>query len=585
MMGAPPPPHPMQDPSPQPAPPNPVDPAAAPAAPERAPNFAEVLAEFESHGDNAGATGAAAPQPGEHRTGTVVSLREDVALIDIGAKAEGVLPLEVWRSQGPGTELEPGAAVEVIVEGRDPEGSFKLSPFTPDRPRNLEDARAAFQAGLILRGKVTGAIKGGLTVDVGMRGFIPLSKTGVRDPGELHKLVGQEIRCRIARDPSGDGDAPGNLILDRRTVVEQAHKEAQRATLEHMQEGDEVEGTVTSLTTYGAFVDVGGIDALLHISDLSWGRVAESAHLLALNQALRVKVLKVDRAKGRISVGLRQMSPDPWAGVAERFNVGDRVSGTVRRLSDFGAFVEVAPGVEGLIHISEMSWSRRVHKPGDMVQVGDTVEAVVLGVNAKDRRLSLGLKQALGDPWADAETKFRPGTVIEGRVRNLQQFGAFIEIAEGVDGMVHISDIAAERLAHPNAVLKVGDTVRAQVLELDVEKRRLRLGMKQLIPTPLETFITSHTVGETLSGRVVKAYPGRVQLDEGIEAACPSAAAPVRRIEEGTFAAKLRAASRTAPAVAPPEAPTGIELKSGEVRTFRITHLDPEHAKIEVEPA
>lgn len=560
----------MQEPSATPAP--------APDTSGSEPNFGEVLAEFESH-EHPGAAAAAAPQAGEHRTGTVVSLREDVALVDIGAKAEGVLALEVWRDQGPGTELAPGASVEVIVEGRDPEGSFKLSPFSPERPRNLEDARAAFQAGLIVRGKVTGAVKGGLTVDVGMRGFIPLSKTGVRDPGELHKLVGQEIRCRIARDPGGDSK---NLVLDRRSVLEQAHKEAQQQTLERLQEGDEVEGSVTSLTTYGAFVDVGGVDALLHISDLSWGRVAEAAHLLALNQKLRVKVLKIDRAKGRISVGLRQMTPDPWAGVSERLHTGDRVRGTVRRLSDFGAFVEVEPGVEGLIHISEMSWSRRVHKPGDVVQIGDTVETVVLGVNAKDRRLSLGLKQALGDPWADAETRFKPGTVLEGRVRNLQQFGAFLEIAEGVDGMVHIGDIAVERIAHPNERLKVGETVRAQVLELDVEKRRLRLGMKQLIPTPLETFIQSHAVGDELSGRVVKAYPGRVQLDEGIEAACPSAAAPVRRIEEGSFAAKLRAATKTAAPEAP--APSGIELKAGEVRTFRISQLDPEHGKIEVEP-
>jgi small subunit ribosomal protein S1 len=560
------------------------DPSATPApSPETSgsePNFGEVLAEFESHSEHAAvAAGTTAPQAGEHRTGTIVSLREDVALIDIGAKAEGVLPLEVWRDQGPGTELEPGASVEVIVEGRDPEGSFKLSPFNPERPRNLDDARSAFQAGLILRGKVTGAVKGGLTVDVGMRGFIPVSKTGVRDPGELHKLVGQEIRCRIAREPGAGGK---DLVLDRRSVVEQAHKEAQQQTLERLQEGDEVEGTVTSLTTYGAFVDVGGVDALLHISDLSWGRVAESAHLLSLNQTLRVKVLKVDRVKGRISVGLRQMTPDPWAGVEERLHTGDRVRGTVRRLSDFGAFVEVEPGVEGLIHISEMSWSRKVRKPGDVVQVGDTVETVVLGVNPKDRRLSLGLKQALGDPWADAETKYKQGTVVEGRVRNLQQFGAFIEIAEGVDGMIHIGDIAVERIAHPNERLKVGETVRAQVLEVDPEKRRLRLGMKQLIPTPLETFIKDHAVGDELSGRVVKAYPGRVQLDEGIEAACPSAAAPVRRIEEGSFAAKLRAATRTAVPEAP--APTGIELKSGEVRTFRITKLDTEHSKIEVEP-
>ena len=568
----------MQDSAATPSPETEITPevVTTPAAsePVAEPNFAELLAQYESQSETAG------PAMGERRTGHVVSVRDDVALVDIGAKAEGVLPLEIWRTHGPAIALEPGAAVEVIVEGRDPEGSFKLSPHSPDRPRNIEDARLAYEAGLILRGKVTGAVRGGLTVDVGMRGFIPQSKSGVRDPNETHKLVGQEIRCRIARAPKADDDK--NLVLDRRVVLEEEQKAIQQQTLERMQEGDVVRGTVTSLATYGAFVDVGGVDALLHVSDLSWTRVAEPSHLLALNQELEVKVLKIDRNRGRIAVGLRQMTPDPWAGVPERLTVGARVTGTVKRLSDFGAFVEVEPGVEGLVHISEMSWSRRVRKPGDVVQVGETVDTVVLGVSPKERRISLGLKQALGDPWADAETRFKPGSVVEGRVRNLQQFGAFVELAEGVDGMIHIGDISAERINHPNAVLKVGDTVRAKVLELELDKRRLRLGMKQLIPTPFEAFLANHAVGEELSGRVVKAYPGRVQLDEGIEAACPSAAPPVRKIEEGSLAAKLAAVWKTSTPAAPE--PTGVTLRSGEVRPFRITRLDPDHRQLDVEP-
>jgi len=562
----------MQD-SATPSPDASVPPAPAPEAADEA-SFAQLLEQYESQSESAG------PALGERRSGHVVNLREDVALVDIGAKAEGVLPLELWRSQGPGTELTPGEAIQVVVEGRDAEGSFKLSPYTPDRPRNLDDARTAFEQGVILRGKVTGAIKGGLTVDVGMRGFIPLSKTGVRDPADLHKLVGQQVRCRIARAPEEKG-----LVLDRRSLLEEEQRVAQQATLERLQAGDEVEGTVSSLATYGAFIDVGGLDALLHISDMSWTRLGDPAHLLTLNQPVRVKVLKIDREKQRISVGLKQLTPDPWAGVAERFQVGERVHGTVKRTSEFGAFVEVAPGVEGMIHISEMSWSRRVRKPEDAVQVGEIVEAVVLGVNPKERRLSLGLKQALGDPWADAETRFKPGTVVEGKVRNLQQFGAFVELAEGVDGMVHIGDISPERLAHPSAMLKLGDPVRAQVLELDVAKRRIRLGMKQLIPTPEEEFLNAHAVGDELSGRVVKAFPGRVQLDEGIEAACPSATPPVRKIEEGTLAAKLAAVWKSAPApvVEAPSTPA-VTLKSGEVRRFRITLLDLERRKIEVEP-
>lgn len=534
--------------------------------------FAQLLAQFDSQNDSAG------PAIGEQRTGHVVNLREDVALVDIGAKAEGVLPLQLWREQGPGTDLNPGEAIEVVVEGRDPEGSFKLSPFSPDRPRNLEQARAAFEAGRILRGKVTGVVKGGLTVDVGLRGFIPQSKSGVRNPDDMHKLVGQEIRCRIARAPEEK-----RLILDRRSLIEEEQQAAEQQMLERLQVGDEVEGTVASLATYGAFVDIGGVDALLHVSDMSWTRLGDPAHLLTLGQKLTVKVIKLDREKRRISVGLKQLTPDPWAGVPERYPDGAHIHGRVTRTTDFGAFVELEPGIEGLIHISEMSW-RRIRKPEDAVKVDETVEAVVLGVHKKDRRISLGLKQVLGDPWADAEIRFKPGTVVEGKVRNLQQFGAFVEIVEGVDGMIHIGDISPERIQHPNAVLKLGEVVKAQVLELDLAKRRLRLGMKQLIPTPLELFMAAHQEGEELSGRVVKAYPGRVQLDEGIEAACPSAAAPVRKIEEGTLAAKLAAVWKSnAPAVAEPE-PIGVTLKSGEVRKFRLTVLDPARHRIEVEP-
>lgn len=548
------------------------DPSSPPSQEEA--SFAQLLDLYAS------ANEAAGPAVGARRSGHVVNLSDDTALVDIGAKAEGVLPLELWRLQRPGVELTPGEAIEVVVEGRDPEGSYRLSPYAPDRPRNLEDARAAYEQGIILRGKVTGAIKGGLTVDVGMRGFIPQSKSGVRDPAELHKLVGQEVRCRIVHSPEEK-----SLVLDRRSLLEEEQRQAQEQTLARLQEGDEVTGTVTSLATYGAFVDLGGVDALLHVSDMSWTRIGEPAQVLTLQQPVRVKVLKIDRGKQRISVGLKQLSPDPWAGVPDRFHTGDRVRGTVRRTSEFGAFVELEPGVEAMIHVSEMSWSRRVRKPEDAVQVGEAVEAVVLAVNPKDRRIALGLKQALGDPWADAERRFVPGTVVEAKVRNLQQFGAFLEIAEGVDGMVHIGDISADRLQHPSDVLKVGDTVRAQVLELDLPKRRLRLGMKQLIPTPLETFLAAHALGEVISGRVVRPYPGRVQLEEGIEAACPTAAPPVRVIEAGTLAAKLAAVWKPAAAPAAPEPAPGITLKVGEVRRFRITKLDADQQRIEVEPS
>lgn len=559
----------------------PPDPAAlhpAPAADEA--NFAELLAQYEDRNESAG------PSAGERRTGRVVNVRDNVALVDVGAKAEGLLPLELWREIGPaGAPAEPAAGdtIEVVIEGRDADGSLKLSPFAPDRPRTLEDARAAFEQGIVVRGKVTGVIKGGLTVDVGMRAFIPQSKTGAPDTNALHKLVGQQVRCRIARMPE-----KGRLVLDRRSLLEEEQRACEQALLEQLREGDVISGRVRSLALYGAFVDIGGLDALLHVSDISWTRLAEPARMLSLGDELQVKVLKVDPQRRRVSVGLKQLTPDPWEHVLATYRTGDRVKGAVQRLADFGAFVELEPGVEGLIHISEMSWARRVRKAGDVVNVGDVVEAIVLGVNPAERRISLGLKQALGDPWQDAETRFKPGTIVEGRVRNLQPFGAFIEIAEGVDGMVHIGDLAPERLQHPSQVVKVGDTVRAQVLELNLAKRQLRLGMKQLAPTPFDEFVKDHQVGEVLTARVVRAYPGRVALADGVEAACPSAAPAERKIEEGTLAAKLRAVWK--PPTPPPDEvppPPKVQLKVGEVRKFRILKIEKAENKelIEVEPA
>jgi len=564
--------------APQPTPETPetvAQPTAAPAAEEQ--NFAQMLEQFESESEAAG------PKVGEHRSGTVVNVKDDVVLVDIGAKAEGIIPIDQVRTPEGAVELKAGDPLEVVVEGRDNEGSFKLSRFSPDRPRSVEDARAAFEEKLVVRGRVTGVVKGGLTVDIGMRAFLPQSRSGVRDASEMHKLVGQEIRARVARAPEKN-----NVVLDRRSLLEEEHKVAEDAALSRLQEGDVTEGRVKSLATYGAFIDLGGVDALLHVSDMSWSRLSDPAKVLSIGDAVQVKVLKLDREKRRISVGTKQLQADPWQDIEERFAVGARVTGTVQRLTDFGAFVELESGVEGLIHISEMSWSRRIHKPSEVLKKGDVVETVVLAVNAADRRLSLGLKQALGDPWDDAMERFKPGTVVEGRVRNVQPFGAFVELAEGVDGMIHIGDLAQERINHPSEKVKVGDTVKAQVLEIDREKRRIRLGVKQLLPTPMDEYITGHEVGQVVTGRVIKAFPGKVELDEGIVAACPSAVQPVKRIEEGSLAAKLAAVWKPAQEQQEEAAKLAegkVQLKAGEVRSFRLTVLNKEERHIEVEPA
>lgn len=538
-------------------------------------NFADLLAQY------GGEPAARGPATGDRLTARVVNFTDDAVLVDIGGKAEALVPIAQVRDAEGKLEVAIGDSIPVVVEGRDGEGNFRLSKLSPDRPRNLEDLKVAFENNLVIWAKVTGIIKGGFAVSAGERGFMPQSRSGVRDAGEMYKLVGQEVRCRIVREPHKK-----NLVLDRRVVIEEEEAQARHVTLDRLREGDRVRGAVRSLATYGAFVDVGGLDALLHVSDMSWTHLPDPGKLVAIGDTVEVVVLKVDAAKQRVSVGMKQLTPDPWAGVAERYQVGQRVRGTVLRTTDFGAFVELEPGVEGLIHVSEMSWSRRVRKPDDIVKPGEIVESVVLQVNTGQRRIGLGLKQALGDPWEDAATRYAPGTVIEGRVRNLQPFGAFLEIAEGVDGMIHIGDLSEERLKHPSEAVKVGDTVRVVVLELDREKRRLRLGLKQLAPTPADEFIQAHAVGDVLSGRVLKAYPGRIELGEGIEAACPSAAPPARRIEEGTLAAKLAAVWKPAqPAASAAVETPRFELKPGSVRQFRVVRLDAEHKAIEVEPA
>ena len=550
--------------------------AAASAPQEEDTSFARLLEQYSADAPASG------PKTGDRLEGVVVNITADAVLVDVGAKAEGFIPLEQARNAGGEVSLQPGERVPVIVEGRDAEGTLKLGVLHPDRPRNFEDLRLAHEEGRIVSGKVMGLGKGGLSVKFGEgRGFLPTARSGAHNQEEMHALVGQEVRARILRLEA----ARQSVVLDRRVVLEAERTAREQEVLARLHEGDELDARVSSLAHYGAFMDLGGIEALLHVSDMSWQHLENPAALVAIGDVLRVKILKLEPQKRRISVGLKQLARDPWEDVPNKYAPGQRVRGRVLRTTDFGAFVEVEPGVEGLIHISEMSWSRKQPRPADLVKPGEVVEAVVLQVKPEERRFSLGLKQALGDPWEEAERRFAPGSVVEGRVRNLQPFGAFVELTEGVDGMIHIGDLSEQRLKHPSEAVKLGDTVRVQVLEFDRGKHRIRLGMKQLAPKPADLYIAAHQPGEVVSGRVVKAYPGRVQLDEGIEAHCPSAAQPKPRIEEGTLAAKLSAVWKKPGAEPAPAAPAGVQLKSGETRRFRLTRLDAEARVIEVEPA
>ncbi len=450
----------------------------------------------------------------------------------------------------------------------------------------------AFAEKSIHLGTVTAVIKGGFSVDVGVRAFMPASRSGVRDAADMEKLVGQEIRCRIIKLDVTDED----VVVDRRAVAEEEERSAKDKFYSQMKEGEIVSGTVRSLTDYGAFVDLGGVDALLHVSDIAWGRVNKPADVLTVGQPVEVKVLKIasEGDKRRISVGLKQLQPHPWDAVSAKFTPGDRVRGTVTRLMEFGAFVELEPGIEGLIHISEMSWSKgKVRKTSDVVKPGEIVEAIILQVNPVEHRISLGLKQALGDPWAEVAQRFSVGSQVEGPVTNLTKFGAFVQLSEGIEGMVHVSDITAEkRINQPADMLRVGQIVKAQVLAIDLEKRQMRLGMKQLVPTGLDEYIAEHNEGDVVTGRLMDDAVGqvgqaRVELGEGIHATCKAAAAAPAKTEApkeskadlSSLSSMLQSRWKTGSG-----GPVKTEpVRAGQVRSFRIARLDRAAKKIELE--
>jgi small subunit ribosomal protein S1 len=419
---------------------------------------------------------------------------------------------------------------------------------------------------------------------------MPASRSGVRDAAEMEKLVGQEIRCRITKLDVTEED----VVVDRRVIAEEEERANKEKRYSEIQEGETVRGMVRSLADYGAFVDIGGVDGLLHVAEISWSRVNKPSDLLSVGQEIEARVLKVDPEKRRISLGMKQLLPHPWDSAAGKYRQGERVRGTVSRLMDFGAFVELEPGVEGLIHVSEMSWSKKVRKPSDAVKVGETVEAVILSVNVPERRISLGLKQALGDPWVEAAKNLTIGSVIEGPVVSITKFGAFVQIAEGVEGMIHVSEISAEkRINHPQDVLKTGQTVKAQVLDIDGAKRNVRLSIKQMVPSSLDEYIAEHKEGDAVTGRVQQVNGGvaRVELGEGVFATCHMVEeAPAK--EEKITAAKpadlsslssmlqSRWKSGASPIAAKPDASS-----AGQIRSFRISKLDPAAKKIELELA
>ena len=573
-----------------------------PADAEPEESFADIFSEFNRTSSRRDTGGQGSSQI----RGNVVSVTVDSVLVDIGYKSEGILPLTAFSTNRETGEasVKAGDTLQVSVKGRDMDGYYELSLFKTAQPKDWSSLEKAFEEKSTIVGTVTAVVKGGLHVDVGIRAFLPASRSGARDAAEMEKLIGQEIRIRVTKLNIADED----LVVDRRVVTEEEALASKDRRFAQVMEGAVIDGTVRSLTEYGAFIDLGGVDGLLHISDIAWSRVANVADVLTVGQQLEVKILKIDPETRRIALGLKQLQPHPWDSLESRYHLGDRIKGVVTRIADFGAFVELEPGVEGLVHLSEMSYTKRILKATEVVRVEDVVDVVILAIAIPERRISLGLKQALGDPWVEAAARLVPGTIVEGPVASITKFGAFIAVSEGVQGLVHISEIVPDRrLNHPSDVLHNGQIVRALVLEVDKDKRQLKLSIKQLIPTGLDEFLAEHRAGDAVTGRVVSIHDGRaqVELGEGILFPCllpvtqvsvadeaPATLSASEKVDLSAFSSMLKSkwkngsgSPSTTPGNASSKASPAAVVAAGQVRSFRITKLELEAKHIEIELA
>ena len=454
---------------------------------------------------------------GEVVSGKVLQIAGGEVVVDVGYKSEGIIALSEFRDETGNVTIQVGDTVDVLLEkAEDKNGYLILSREKAEKMKVWDQIEEAYQNRTIVKGRVIERIKGGLAVDIGVRAFLPGSQVDVRPVRNLDALRGQELEMRVIKV----NKKRGNIVLSRKVVMEEQLAGRKQETLHALEEGRVFRGVVKNLTDYGAFIDLGGIDGLLHITDMSFGRIQHPSELFNVGDQIEVVVLKFDRETERVSLGYKQLTPDPWDSAQERFPTGSRVRGKVVSLTDYGAFIELEPGVEGLIHVSEMSWSKRVKHPSKVLNVGDEVEAMVLQVGIDERRISLGLKQVEPNPWQQLAEKYETGARIQGKVRNLTDFGAFVEVEEGIDGLIHISDMSwNKRINHPSEVLKKGDTVDAVVLNIDAENQRLSLGLKQLGSDVWEEFFNRHQEGDIVDGKVVRLtnFGAFVEIEEGIE--------------------------------------------------------------------
>ncbi|HVP52198.1 MAG TPA: 30S ribosomal protein S1 [Terriglobales bacterium] len=529
-------------------------PAQQPSPPVHARRDRETMEDFATALETFTAETEAVTESRIHK-GTILKITPTHVVVDIGSKSEGLVPVtEVHDAQG-NPKVYPGDEIDVVVQhGVTEEGYVVLSYQKAQRIRVWEDIEKAYNDKSPIKGKVVERVKGGLSVDIGAPAFLPGSQVDLKPVRNLDALKGQEIEVRVIKL----NKKRGNIVVSRKQMLEEEIGEKRSKTLEKLAEGAVMTGVVKNLTDYGAFVDLGGIDGLLHITDMSWGRLTHPRDLVNVGDEIHVKVLKYDKEKQRVSLGFKQLTPDPWLDAAQRYPVGAHVKGRVISITDYGAFIELEQGIEGLVHVSEMTWSKRTKHPSKIVSVGQHVETVVLNVNPQERRISLGLKQLEANPWETLHEKYPVGSTVEGRVRNLTDFGAFIEIEDGIDGLVHVSNLSwTKRVKHPSEVLKKGDKVKTIVLGIDTQQRRLSLGVKQLQPDVWETFFSTHRAGDVLHGKVLRvaSFGAFVEIADGVEGLCHNSEA-------------VDAQS------------TPIRLEPGQEFDFKIIKMNPDEKKV-----
>lgn len=513
-------------------------------------DFAQILAGYEeSHKSEI--------NENELVKGRVVKITDQVVVIDVGYKSEGIVPIAEFK-EGDRIIVSPGDEIDVFVKQlENNEGYVELSRADAIRMQTWDHIEKAARDGVIMKGRVTDRIKGGLRVDIGgIQAFLPGSQVDVRPVRNLDSFRNKEIEVRVIKV----NKKRGNIVLSRKVVLEESINSLKHQTFKDLEEGIIKEGQVKNITEYGAFIDLGGIDGLLHITDMSWGRIQNPNEIFKVGEMIQVKILKFDRDKERVSLGYKQLIPDPWATTVERYPVGTRVNGKVASVTDYGAFIELEPGVEGLVHVTEMSWSKRVKHPSKLVAPGQDVEAIVLEVDQNSRRISLGIKQIEINPWDTIAERYGIGTRVKGRVRNLTDFGAFVEIEDGIDGLVHVSDISwTKRIKHPSEALKKNQEVEAVITAIDIEGRRLSLSIKDLEPNAWDRFFDTHRLGDVVTGKVTRFanFGAFVELEDGIEGLCHVSELSEQHVDK------------------PEDA-----VKAGQKSQFKILKMDREARKI-----